>query len=85
MPIVAEMLTIHQPADNYGSHDVFQGSHAPAIKSGTQWPMYDPFSVSDERVPSRHSPLLTWLPAGHLGHGRCDGHPRLWRHSLLDL
>ncbi|KAF4943518.1 hypothetical protein FSARC_14903 [Fusarium sarcochroum] len=32
-------------ADNFGSHDTFQGSHAPAIKSATQWPLYDPFVI----------------------------------------
>ncbi|KAE9579194.1 Dimethyl-sulfide monooxygenase [Colletotrichum fructicola] len=32
-------------ADNFGSHDVYQKSHAPAIRSGTQWPLYDPFVV----------------------------------------
>lgn len=32
-------------ADNFGSHDVFKGSHAPAIQAGTQWPLYDPFVV----------------------------------------
>ncbi|KAH0842604.1 hypothetical protein AYO21_08010 [Fonsecaea monophora] len=32
-------------ADNFGSHDVFGGSHAPAIRAGTQWPMYDPFVI----------------------------------------
>lgn len=33
-------------ADNFGSHDVYEGSHAAAIRAGTQWPMYDPFVVS---------------------------------------
>ncbi|KAJ9144999.1 Xenobiotic compound family [Pleurostoma richardsiae] len=32
-------------ADNFGSHDTYQGSHAPAIKAGTQWPLYDPFVI----------------------------------------
>ncbi|KAM0549875.1 hypothetical protein ACHAPJ_009122 [Fusarium lateritium] len=32
-------------ADNFGSHDTYQGSHAPAIKSATQWPLYDPFVI----------------------------------------
>lgn len=39
-------------ADNFGSHDVYKGSHAPAIQSGTQWPLYDPFTVS------RHSQVI---------------------------
>jgi hypothetical protein len=32
-------------ADNFRSHDVYKGSHAPAIESGAQWPLYDPFVV----------------------------------------
>ncbi|KAF5004225.1 hypothetical protein FDECE_9254 [Fusarium decemcellulare] len=32
-------------ADNFGSHDKYKGSHAPAIQSGTQWPLYDPFVI----------------------------------------
>ena len=32
-------------ADNFGSHDIYTGSHDPAIRAGTQWPMYDPFVV----------------------------------------
>ncbi|KAI8716118.1 Bac-luciferase domain-containing protein [Fusarium sp. LHS14.1] len=32
-------------ADNYGSQDIYKGSHAPAIKAASQWPLYDPFSV----------------------------------------
>ncbi|KAM5378133.1 hypothetical protein ACJZ2D_004591 [Fusarium nematophilum] len=32
-------------ADNFGSHDTYQGGHAPAVKSGTQWPLYDPFVI----------------------------------------
>ncbi|KAH7267898.1 luciferase-like domain-containing protein [Fusarium solani] len=32
-------------ADNYGSHDIYKGSHAPAIRAASQWPLYDPFSV----------------------------------------
>ncbi|KAF4627801.1 hypothetical protein G7Y89_g10349 [Cudoniella acicularis] len=28
-------------ADNFGSHDVYQESHAPAIKAGAQWPLYE--------------------------------------------
>ncbi|KAF4122225.1 xenobiotic compound monooxygenase [Geosmithia morbida] len=32
-------------ADNFGSHDTFKGSHAPAIQAGTQWPLYDPFVI----------------------------------------
>jgi hypothetical protein len=32
-------------ADNFGSHDVYKDSHAPAIKAGAQWPLYDPFMV----------------------------------------
>jgi alkanesulfonate monooxygenase SsuD/methylene tetrahydromethanopterin reductase-like flavin-dependent oxidoreductase (luciferase family) len=32
-------------ADNFGSHDTYQGSHDPAIRSGTQWPLYDPFVI----------------------------------------
>ncbi|EXJ77437.1 hypothetical protein A1O3_09663 [Capronia epimyces CBS 606.96] len=32
-------------ADNFGSHDVYRGSHATAIKAGCQWPLYDPFVI----------------------------------------
>ncbi|KAF2788795.1 Nitrilotriacetate monooxygenase component A/pristinamycin IIA synthase subunit A [Melanomma pulvis-pyrius CBS 109.77] len=32
-------------ADNFGSHDVYTGSHAPAIRAGSQWPLYDPFVI----------------------------------------
>ncbi|KAF7542798.1 hypothetical protein G7Z17_g11267 [Cylindrodendrum hubeiense] len=32
-------------ADNFGSHDVYKGSHAPAIQTGTHWPLYDPFTI----------------------------------------
>ncbi|RSL43339.1 hypothetical protein CEP54_015132 [Fusarium duplospermum] len=32
-------------ADNYGSHDIYKASHAPAIRAASQWPLYDPFSV----------------------------------------
>ncbi|KAE8441802.1 hypothetical protein EG329_004315 [Mollisiaceae sp. DMI_Dod_QoI] len=32
-------------ADNFGSHEIYQDSHAPAIKAGAQWPLYDPFVI----------------------------------------
>ena len=32
-------------ADNFGSHDIYQGSHAPAIRAAAQWPLYDPFVI----------------------------------------
>ncbi|KAH8593808.1 luciferase-like domain-containing protein [Bisporella sp. PMI_857] len=32
-------------ADNFGTHDIYKGSHEPAIRSATQWPLYDPFVV----------------------------------------
>ncbi|KAF2832389.1 Nitrilotriacetate monooxygenase component A/pristinamycin IIA synthase subunit A [Ophiobolus disseminans] len=32
-------------ADNFGSHNVYTRSHAPAIRAGSQWPLYDPFVV----------------------------------------
>ncbi|EXJ92400.1 hypothetical protein A1O3_00950 [Capronia epimyces CBS 606.96] len=32
-------------ADNFGSHDVYGGTHAPAIRAGSQWPLYDPFVI----------------------------------------
>ncbi|EXJ86818.1 hypothetical protein A1O3_03772 [Capronia epimyces CBS 606.96] len=32
-------------ADNFGTHDIYKGSHEPAIRSATQWPLYDPFTI----------------------------------------
>jgi hypothetical protein len=47
-------------ADNLGSHDVYKGSHAPAIESEAQWSLYDPFMVrkdlrSNRRMRVSHS------------------------------
>lgn len=42
-------------ADNFGSHDVYKGSHATAIKAGCQWPLYDPFVVCFPELPGRSS------------------------------
>lgn len=33
-------------ADTYGPYDVLEGSAAPAIRTGAQWPMADPIIVS---------------------------------------
>ncbi|KAJ4294317.1 hypothetical protein N0V90_008007 [Kalmusia sp. IMI 367209] len=41
-------------ADNFGSHDVYTGSHAPAIRAGSQWPLYDPFVVSHNMDSNSH-------------------------------
>jgi hypothetical protein len=60
-------------ADNFGSHDFYGGSHAPAIRAGAQWPLYDPFVVGSMeeavsfKLPSTHRSVIDYI-----GHGCGD-------------
>ena len=43
--------TNSKKADNFGTHEIYKGSHEPAIRSATQWPMYDPFVIVAAMAP----------------------------------
>jgi alkanesulfonate monooxygenase SsuD/methylene tetrahydromethanopterin reductase-like flavin-dependent oxidoreductase (luciferase family) len=57
-------------ADNFSSHDVYGGSHAAAIRAGSQWPLYDPFVVRTLLVNFNEMRLTAEL--GNFRNGGCD-------------